>query len=423
MPGVHPVLSSSIGRPPTGDPLADSFEAARCARREMRQLPTAHRRDKLHPFRMAVVLRIHHAVPSQARAPESMKTRTYPDPKPYPEKVRLVILDLDAFLYPYDRAYRKAVLRAWRAVEKEYGLPIFRKKTAKKLIEEAKEEAKKNPDDALCQHITEMAERLENMGYPSASVIGMLEAYCRSRRVARSGVAEGGMKHDRSLDPLYLDPPYKDMIAMAFNLRLLQDDREKKAGLTRDELRGKILEGEKGVTRLWNKHMGSRFIRPDAGLVSKIQRLTEAAIEVAVLSHSFKQGEGQAMEKLEKLGLKGVIPEHKIFGLEEISPYKKGEQPEVFEKTLAAINNMRDPADPIMPFETIMAEDTIGNLQGAKKAGMQTVWVPRGHKDMPDHHPSQKLQKKLASVDHVYATPYQFLDALDAAIRGSRADV
>ena len=169
--------------------------------------------------------------------------------------------------------------------------------------------------------------------------------------------------------------------------------------------------------------MGSRFIRPDAGLVSKIQRLTEAAVEVAVLSHSFKQGEGQAMEKLEKLGLKGVIPEHKIFGLEEISPYKKGKQPEVFEKTLAAINNMRDPADPIMPFETIMAEDTIGNLQGAKKAGMQTVWVPRGHKDMPDHHPSQKLQKKLASVDHVYATPYQFLDALDAAIRGSRADV
>ena len=30
------------------------------------------------------------------------------------------------------------------------------------------------------------------------------------------------------------------------------------------------------------------------------------------------------MEKLEKLGLKGVIPEHNIFGIEEISPYKKG---------------------------------------------------------------------------------------------------
>ena len=45
-----------------------------------------------------------------------MKTKTYPDPKPYPEKVRLVILDLDAFLYPYDKAYRKAVLRAWRVI-------------------------------------------------------------------------------------------------------------------------------------------------------------------------------------------------------------------------------------------------------------------------------------------------------------------
>ena len=353
-----------------------------------------------------------------------MKTRTYPDPKPYPEKVRLVILDLDAFLYPYDKAYRNAVLRAWRAVEKEYGLPIFRKRIAQKLIEEAKEEAKKNPDDALCQCISEMAERLESAGHPGASVIGMLDAYRRARKVARSVEtkvsAEEGMQHDHSLDP-----PYKDMIAMAFNLRLLQNRNEKKAGLTRDELRGKILEGEKGVTRLWNRHMGSGFIRPDAGLVSKIQRLTDAGVEVAVLSHSFKQGEGQAMEKLEKLGLKRVIPEHKIFGLEEISPYKKGKHPQVFEKALAAINNMRDPADPIKPFETIMAEDTVGNLRGAKKAGMQTVWVPRRDrdKDMPDH-PSPKLQKKLASidhfVDHIYATPHQFLDALDAAIRASR---
>jgi phosphoglycolate phosphatase-like HAD superfamily hydrolase len=284
-----------------------------------------------------------------------------------------------------------------------------------------------------------MAERLESMGHPGASVIGMFEAYRRARRAARSvatKVSAGkGMQHDRSLepryldppylDPPYLDPPYKDMIALAFNLRLLQDHRnKKKAGLTRDELRGKIVEGEKGVTRLWNKHMGSGFIRPDPGLVSRIQRLTDAGVEVGVLSHSFKQGEGQAMEKLEKLGLKGVIPERKIFGLEEISPYKKGKDPQVFEKVLAAINNMRDPADPIKPVETIMAEDTIGNLVGAKKAGMQTVWVPRGHKDMPDHR-SQKLRKELASVDHIvdhtYATPHQFLDALNAAIRASHS--
>ncbi|MGA9475211.1 MAG: HAD family hydrolase [Terriglobales bacterium] len=353
-----------------------------------------------------------------------MKTKTYPDPKPYLEKVRLVILDLDAFLYPYDKAYRNAVLRAWRAVEKEYGLPIFRKKIAQKLIEEARQEAKKNPDDALCRCISEMAEHLESAGHPSASVIGMLEAYRRVRGVARSGATAEGMQHGQSPDPPHLDPPYKDMIAMAFNLRLFQDQRsKKKAGLTRDELRGKILEGEKGVTRLWNKHMGSGFIRPDAQLVSRIQRLTDAGVEIAVLSHSFKQGEGQAMEKLEKLGLKGVIPEDHVFGLEEISPYKKGKHPEAFEKVLAAINTTRNLADPIKPCETIMAEDTIGNLRGAKKAGMQTVWVPRGHKDMPDH-PSQKLQRKLASVDHIvdhtYVTPHQFLDALDAAILASR---
>jgi FMN phosphatase YigB (HAD superfamily) len=365
-----------------------------------------------------------------------MKTKTYPDPKPYPEMVRLVILDLDAFLYPYDQAYRSAVLRAWRTVQKEYGLPIFREKTAQKLIAAAKEEAKKNPDDALCRHVSEMAEHLENAGYPGASLFSMLQAYRRTQKLTRPAetkkletqinakMGEQECKQpDRSLDPPYLDPPYKDMIAMAFNLRLLHDRRNKrKARLTADELRGKIIEGEKGATRLWNRQMGSAFIRFDAALVSKIQRLSDAGVEVAILSHSFKHGEGQALEKLEKLGLKRVIPEEKVFGLEEISPYKKGKDLEAFKKVLAAINNIRDPADPIYPYQTIMAEDTITNLQGAKKAGMHTVWVPRRQKDMPAH-PSQNLRKKLASVDHIYATPHQFFDALDAAIRASRKDL
>jgi len=163
-----------------------------------------------------------------------MKSKIYPDPKPYPENVRLVILDLDAFLYPYDKAYRNAVLRAWRAIRKEYGLPIFRRKVAQKLIEEAKEEANKNPNDALCQHIGKLAGRLESQGLPGASVIGMLETYYRRARAARS---EENIQHDQSLDP-----PYKDMIAMAFNLRLLQDQKSKKGTrLTRRELQGKIL--------------------------------------------------------------------------------------------------------------------------------------------------------------------------------------
>jgi len=70
-----------------------------------------------------------------------MTTKTYPDSKPFHEKTRLVILDLDCFLYPYDKTYRNAVLRAWRAIEKEYGLPIFRRKVAQKLIAELKEKA------------------------------------------------------------------------------------------------------------------------------------------------------------------------------------------------------------------------------------------------------------------------------------------
>ncbi len=348
-----------------------------------------------------------------------MTTKAYPDPKPFREKARLVILDLDCFLYPYNRTYRNAVLRAWREIEKEYGLPIFRRKIAQRLIDEAKEEASKNPDDALCRYISKLAGNLESKGLPGASVISMLEVYYRSRKAARSSKEEEDMGPGQALDPTYLDPPYKDMIAMAFNLRLLQNRRSgKKARLARNELQKKIVEGEKGITRLWHRHMGTGFIRPDAGLVSKIQRLTDAGVEVAVLTHSFKQGQGEAMEKLEKLGLGEVIPGHKVFGLEEISPYKKGTNPEVFEKVLAAINNMRDAADPIKPIETIMAEDTIGNLQGAKKAGMQTVWVPRRDKGMPNH-PSRKLQKKLAPVDHIYATPHQFLDALHAAIRAS----
>jgi len=349
-----------------------------------------------------------------------MTTKAYPEPKPFRERARLVILDLDCFLYPYNKTYRNAVLRAWREIRKEYGLPIFRRKIAQNLIEEAKEEAKKNPDDALCRYISKLAGSLESKGLPAASVVGMLEVYYRSRKAARSDEEEEDIRPDQALDPPDKDPRYKDMIAMAYNLRLLQDRKSgKKAGLTRDELQEKIVEGAKGITRLWHRHMGTGFIHPDAGLVSKIQRLTDAGVEVAVLTHSFKQGEGEAMEKLEKLGLRGVISDHNIFGIEEISPYRKGTKPEAFERVLAAINSRRDPADPIKAIETIMADDTIGNLQGAEKAGMQTVWVPRKHKGMPNR-PSRKLQKKLASVDHIYATPHQFLDAVDAALRSSR---
>ncbi len=354
-----------------------------------------------------------------------MTTKAYPDPKPFREKAKLVILDLDCFLYPYDKTYRNAVLRAWRGIKKEYGLPIFRRKLAQKLIEEAKEEANKNPDDALCRSISKLAASLESKGFPHASVIGMLEVYYRNRKAARRGEGDEDVRPDQALnlpceEPPYKDPPYKEMIALAYNLRLLQDrKRGKKAGLTPEELQGKIVEGDMGITRLWHKHMGTAYIRPDAGLVSKIQRLRDFGVEVAVLTHSFKQGEGEAMEKLEKLGLQGVISELNIFGIEEISPHRKGTKPEVFEKVLAAINRMRAPAAPIKPIETIMAEDTISNLQGAKKAGMQTVWVPRKDKGIPNRR-SPKLQKRLASVDHIFATPHQFLDALDAAMRASR---
>jgi len=349
-----------------------------------------------------------------------MTAKAYPSPKPFRENSRLVILDLDCFLYPYNKTYRNAVLRAWREIKKEYGLPILRRKIAQKLIEEAKEESNKNPDDALCRCISKLAGSLESKGFPGASVIGMLEVYYRNWKAARSDEEEEDIRPDQALVPPYKDPPYKEIIAMAYNLRLLQDRKSgKKAGLTRDELQEKIVEGAKGITRLWHRHMGTGFIRPDAELASKIQRLTDAGVEVAVLTHSFKQGEGEAMEKLEKLGLRGVISEHNIFGVEEISPYRKGAKPEAFEKVMAAINNGREPAPPIKPIETIMAEDTIDNLRGAKKAGMQTVWVPRRHKGMPNR-PSRKLQKKLASVDHIYATPHQFLDALDAAVRASR---
>jgi FMN phosphatase YigB (HAD superfamily) len=337
-----------------------------------------------------------------------MTTKTYFDPEPFREKPKLVILDLDCFLYPYDKTYRNAVLRAWLEVRKEYGLPILRRKIAQKLIAEAQEETDKNPDDVLCRCICGLAERLESKGFTGGSVIGMLEVYYRGRRVARP------------VDVQALDPPYKEMIAMAYNLRLLQDRKSgKKTQLTRDEPREKIVEGEKGITRLWHRHMGTGYLRRDAALAGKIQRLTDAGVEVAVLTHSFKHGEGEAMEKLEKLGLGGVIREQNVFGIEEISPYRKGAKPEAFEKVLAAINHGRDPADSITPSETIMAEDTLGNLEGAKKAGMQTVWVPRRDKGVPNRS-SPQLQRKLASVDRIYATPHEFLDTVGAGMRTSR---
>jgi len=78
------------------------------------------------------------------------------------------------------------------------------------------------------------------------------------------------------------------------------------------------VEGDKGITRLWHRHMGTGFIRADARLVGKIQRLTDAGVESQ--SYAFLQAwRGRGDGKLEKLGLRGVISEHNIFGVEEIS--------------------------------------------------------------------------------------------------------
>jgi hypothetical protein len=44
--------------------------------------------------------------------------------------------------------------------------PYSGRKVAQKLIEEAKEEANKNPEDALCRCISELAESLESKGLP-----------------------------------------------------------------------------------------------------------------------------------------------------------------------------------------------------------------------------------------------------------------
>jgi len=113
------------------------------------------------------------------------------------------------------------------------------------LIEEAKEEANKNPDDALCRCISELAGSLESKGLPRRLRVRHAGSLCRSRKAARFD--EENTRLDRALDPPYLDPPYKEMIAMAYNLRLLQDRKSgKKAKLTREELQEKIVEGRQG---------------------------------------------------------------------------------------------------------------------------------------------------------------------------------
>jgi FMN phosphatase YigB (HAD superfamily) len=213
------------------------------------------------------------------------------------------------------------------------------------------------------------------------------------------------------------------MIANAFNLQMLRDQREgSKLKLTREELKAKIIEGDIGITRLWHDSMGTSFLKPDPELAEKIRGLEQAGIEVAILTHSCKPGRGGAIAKVKELGLADLIPECNIFGLEELAPNKKGKHREAFEHVLAAINHMRHEADPILPSETVMGEDTLGNLRGARKAGMETVWVRGANKELLAH-PSRKMKEKLACVDHIYATPYQFLDALMTSVNASKLQI
>jgi FMN phosphatase YigB (HAD superfamily) len=244
-------------------------------------------------------------------------------------------------------------------------------------------------------------------------VIGMLEAGYNIWKVQRRS-GEAAEEGD-------LAPPYKEMIASACNLQMLRDQREgSKKKLTREELKAKIIEGDVGITRLWHDHMGTSFLKPDSALAGKIRGLQEAGVEVAILTHSCRRGQGGAIAKVKELGLADLIPERYVFGLEELAPHKKGKHPEAFEHVLAAVNHMLHKAEPILPPETVMGDDTIGNLRGARKAGMETVWVRGTNHELPAH-PSRKMEEKLACVDHIYATPYQFLDALMASMNAAKA--
>ena len=120
-------------------------------------------------------------------------------------------------------------------------------------------------------------------------------------------------------------------------------------------------------------------------------QLREAPAELALLSHSNRPW---ILNMLRKFGLDGVIPESRIFALEDVGFHYKLDSEEPYRRVLDKIG--------VAAANTVMVEDTSRNLEPAKTLGLTTVYVTQGRPFDPAEHPH---------VDHVYGDLPEFLKA------------
>ena len=126
----------------------------------------------------------------------------------------------------------------------------------------------------------------------------------------------------------------------------------------------------------------------------QIHELKEAGVKNIILTHGTKDW---ARKVLEKLDMSSEFPDGHIFDIGDLKWGLKNDGTFAYQELKKRY--------PYRPSESLMVEDSVQNLVGAKSMGMTTVLIDRGPSEQSQQHVSE-----LGHVDYVFNSPQQFLD-------------
>ncbi|CAE7641476.1 CIPK15 [Symbiodinium sp. CCMP2456] len=121
---------------------------------------------------------------------------------------------------------------------------------------------------------------------------------------------------------------------------------------------------QEDLGQFWADHCDfARFIHPDPEQFQVIHSLAQVGLKLAVFTNSPRK---YALSCLDKLGLRTLFPDDRIFAVEDVLPACKP-QPEAFKQVLESIGSC--------PEKTVIFEDSMKNIRACKALGIRTVLV------------------------------------------------
>lgn len=161
---------------------------------------------------------------------------------------------------------------------------------------------------------------------------------------------------------------------------------------------GKLIYGSSFKTEDLNDwfadHCDFSLLRQDAEIIKSLTDLKETGKNSGLQIIAFSNGPRKYVLKvLDVLGLSNVFPHNAVYAIDDTLPYCKPEK-EAFQNILSKIS---DNGEAISFNECVMVEDSMKNIQAAKKLGMKTVLITGS--SINAHHDIDRPNVSDPSVD------------------------